>query len=142
MTTWAVRNEQDLSMAIKAISSRKMPFSVKISKGAPRSIEQNKLQRMWMLEAADQGDCTAEEYRGFCKLHFGVPILRAESEKFRELYDRLIRPASYEDKLSFMMVPIDLPVTSAMTTKQKSTYLDEVYKHFTGLGIQLTEPRR
>jgi len=41
-----------------------------------------------------------------------------------------------------MMIPIDLPVTSAMTTKQKTKYLDEVYKHFTGLGIQLTEPRR
>jgi hypothetical protein len=141
VTTWAVRNEQDLEMAIRAIRSRKMPFSVAITKGAPRSIEQNKLQRMWMLQAEMQGDQTAEEYRGYCKLHFGIPILLAENDKFAEVYNRLIRPLDYEEKLELMVVPIDLPITRIMTTKQKSAYLDSIYKHFNMQGIELTQPR-
>ena len=82
-----------------------------MTKGAPRSIEQNKLQRMWMNELEEQGDMRAEEYRGYCKLHFGIPILRAENEVFCEKYDRLIRPLDYEVKIEYMMAPFDFPVT-------------------------------
>ena len=141
MTTWAVRDEHSREMAIKALRGRKMPFTVKLSKGAPRSVEQNKLQRMWMLEAEMQGDQTAEEYRGYCKAFFGIPILLAENEKFAEVYNRLIRPLDYESKIEMMMTPIDIPITRIMTTKQKSTYLDAIYQHFTGIGIQLTLPQ-
>jgi hypothetical protein len=99
------------------------------------------LQRLWCREAAEQlQDETAEQKRGYCKLHFGVPILRMEDEEFCEVYDRVIRPLLYEQKLALMMVPIDLPVTSRMKTRQKKDYLDAVYQHFTGQGVKLTEP--
>ena len=39
-----------------------------------------------------------------------------------------------------MAVPIDLPVTRIMKTGQKKRYLDDVYDHFTGLGVRLTDP--
>lgn len=105
-----------------------------------RSWEQNKLQRKWCAEAAAQGDMTAEEYRGYCKLHFGVPILRRDSEDFREVYDRLIRPKDYEEKLLLMQEPFDLQVTRLMTAAQKREYLDLCWQHFTGLGFRLTDP--
>ena len=142
MSTWVVRTEKERELAIQAIRSRKAPFSMSVSNGAPRSIEQNKLQRMWMIEAQLQGDQTAEEYRGFCKLNFGVPILRAENERFCEVYDRLIRPRTYAEKIELMMAPIDLPVTRIMTSKQKTAYLDKIYNHFSGIGYQLTQPNR
>lgn len=141
MTTWAVRSEEDRKRAIKAIEGRDMPCTVQITKGAPRSIEQNKLQRKWLLEAQEDGDQTAEEYRGYCKLHFGVPILRAESDIFMEAYDRIIKPHTYEEKLEMMMLPLDFPVTRLMSTNQKKRYLDKVYIYFTGLGYALTEPK-
>jgi hypothetical protein len=141
MTTWAVRNEQDRATLIRVITKReKLPFTASLTSGAPRTIEQNRLQRKWMLEAQEQGDMTAEEYRGFCKLNFGIPILRAENEKFCEAYDRIIRAHSYEEKTELMMVPFDFPVTRIMTTKQKSAYLDKCYLHFTELGFQMTMP--
>lgn len=140
MSTIAIKSEYDRKRASLLIERRKLPFTVSLASGAPRSIEQNKLQRLWCNEAAEQGDQTAEEYRGYCKLHFGVPILRMENEKFREVYDRVVRPLSYEDKLQIMMVPLDLPVTRLMTAKQKTQYLDAMYQHFTGLGFRLTEP--
>ena len=140
MSSWAIRTEQDREQIIKLISGREMPCTVNITKGAPRSIEQNKLQRKWLLEAQEQGDQTAEEYRAYCKAYFGVPILMAELDGFKESFQRITHHLSYEEKLDLMAAPLDFPVTRLMSTKQKSAYLDKVYGYFTGLGFQLTEP--
>ncbi|MCU7840874.1 MAG: hypothetical protein KZQ94_16030 [Candidatus Thiodiazotropha sp. (ex Troendleina suluensis)] len=106
-----------------------------------RSYEQNRLQRLWLKEAQKQGDQTAEQYRGHCKLHFGVPIMRRDSEEFQEVYDRLIRPRPYEEKLELMMIPMDMPVTRIMNTKQKAEYLSEMCRFFAGeCGFHLTDP--
>ena len=105
-----------------------------------RSLDQNKLQRKWLLEAEAQGDHTAEEYRGYCKLHFAVPILRWELPEFREKYDRIVKPMLYEDKLELMQEPLDFPCTRLMNKDQKTRYLDAVYQHFTSLGMRLTDP--
>lgn len=140
MTTWAVRNEQDRQRLHKVIDGRKIPFTASLAKGAPRTDHQNRLQHMWLMEAQQQGDMTAEEYRGLCKLKLGVPILRAENEDFREKYDRIIRPLDYEVKLEMMMVPLDFPVTRLMTTRQKTDYLNAMHDFLSGLGFKLTQP--
>ena len=139
--TNAIRTEYDKNMLIKRITNMQIPFSVSTAKGAPRSIESNRLQRMWLKEAAEQGDNTAEEYRGYCKLHFGVMIAK-EDDEYAEKYDRLIRPMSYQAKLELMMVPMDFPVTRIFTTGQTTRYLNLIYAHLTSLGIHLTEPKR
>ena len=139
--TDAIRTEYDKTMLIKRITNMSIPFSVSTKKGAPRSVESNRLQRGWLKEAGEQGDNTAEEYRGYCKLHFGVAIAK-EDEEYAEKYNRLIRPMSYAAKLELMMVPMDFPVTRIFTTEQTSRYLNLIYTHLTGLGIQLTETAR
>lgn len=113
---------------------------VEVVPGKCRSLEQNRLQRLWLQEAGKQGDMSAEEYRGYCKLRLGVPILRRDSEVFREQYDRIIKPLPYEDKLQMMMEPLDFPITRLMSKNQKTEYLDAMYQHLRGLGFQLTEP--
>ncbi|MDE2021307.1 MAG: hypothetical protein KGJ13_13310 [Patescibacteria group bacterium] len=140
MATRLIETKSDIGALAHFLGSRKLPVTVTIESGKLRSYEQNRLQRLWVLEAEAQGDQTAEEYRGYCKLHFGVPILRSENDKFREAYDKHIRHLDYKTKLAMMMVPLDFPVTRLMTTKQKTRYLDVVYQHFTGLGMRLTEP--
>tara|TARA_R110000822_G_scaffold31017_3_gene89924 strand:+ start:857 stop:1297 length:441 start_codon:yes stop_codon:yes gene_type:complete len=135
-----IENQQDIDGLMRLISNRDLPITVNIKKGKDRTIEQNKLQRMWLLEAQEQGDMTAEEYRGWCKLHLGCQILYYENEVFAEAFDAVIRPLSYENKLKAMMMPLDMPVTRIMTTKQNKQYLDDVYQHFTGLGMKLTDP--
>ncbi|HEU4345763.1 MAG TPA: hypothetical protein VFU31_29795 [Candidatus Binatia bacterium] len=141
MTTRIIHDEQDRKMLIKLIMSQKLPFVAKVERGGIRSIEQNRLQRLWMNEISEQlGDRTPEEARGECKLTIGVPILRAEDEEFRREYDRLIRPLPYEDKLRCMMEPIDLPVTRRMKTSQKTKYLEGIYRLFAEQGVVLTIP--
>lgn len=141
MTTRIVRSEEERRLAQKFIEGQKIPFTLDITKGRKRSVEQNRLQRQWLNEISEQlGDQTPEEIRGYCKLTMGVPILRAENLHFCEKYDLAVKPLSYEAKIAIMMEPLDLPVTRLMTTSQKTRYLDEIYKHFSEQGIIMTEP--
>ena len=136
-----MRCDEDKHKVIAALKEAKIPYTVTIKKGTHRSLEQNRLQFMWMNEAADQQkEYTPEEHRAYCKLHFAVPIMRGEDEDFREMYDKHIKPKTYEDKLELMVGPLEVPVTSLMKTGQLKRYLDDVYTHFTSIGIQLTEP--
>lgn len=140
MANWAIRNEVDRERVIKIIKGCQLPSTVSITKGLPRSSPQNRLQRKWCIEAQEQGDQTAEQYRAYCKLHFGVAIMKFESPEWADAYDRIIRPLSYEQKLEMMAEPIDFPVTRCMSSKGKKQYLDQMHDYFNGLGFVLTEP--
>lgn len=141
MTSRLVTSETDRKLLHRLIAAQKLPFTIDITKGRRRTVEQNRLQRLWLNEAADQlGDRSAEELRGYCKLHHGVPILRNENEAFKKAYDSVIRPLPYEDKLRAMMIPLDMPVTRLMSTDQKTRYLDAIAADFMEQGVVLTDP--
>lgn len=110
----------------------------RLSKDDQRSLDQNRLQFKWLNDLAKQGDQTVPECRAESKLLFGVPILRAADESFRDIYDRLIRPLVHEDKISLMAEPIDFPVTSRMDTETMTKYLKAMSDHYIQAGFQLT----
>lgn len=140
MTARAIKSRWDLDALMKLLEAREFPYTVSITKGVKRSPEQNRLQRLWLQEIAEQHGDTAEDVRAYCKLRIGVPILRQESETFAEKYDRIIKPLPYEQKLELMREPFDFPVTRLMTTAQKTRYLDEMFRHWSGQGVVLTQP--
>jgi len=116
----------------------KPPYTISIKKGIDRSLDQNRLAFKWYGEMSEQlSDMTTAEYHSFCKLHYGVPILRAEDDEWRDVYDTAIKPLPYEMKLRAIVL---MPVTSHMTTKQMTQYLDTIYTEFTGRGVVLTTP--
>jgi hypothetical protein len=136
-----VDDEHDRRALLRFIETVPLPLTVSLTVGGKRSLKQNRLQRQWLNEIAEQiGDQTPEEVRGYCKLTIGVPILRAENEAFRERYDTIVKPLPYEQKLALMMEPLDFPITRLMTTKQATAYLDGVHRHFSEKGIVLTDP--
>ena len=94
-----------------------------------RSILQNDLSHAWYLQLSKElPEDNALGWKNFCKLNYGVPILRAEDEEFRLFYDSAIKKTlSYEKKLQAMNY---LPVTSLMNTKQLSFYLEVVKDAF------------
>lgn len=101
-----------------------------------RSINQNDQTFVWYEQLAQE---LPEEdelgWRRFCKLHFGVGILRAHDAEFRELYDKCIKSTlSYEEKLKAMDY---LPVTSLMTSDQLNLYLEAMREHFLKRGVSL-----
>lgn len=118
-----------------------LPVQVLIRKAdSDRSTAQNNLQHAWFKEAQKQGDMKAWEYRAYCKLHFGVPILRRDSKAYAERYDAYVKPLPYENKLAYMVEPFQFPVTKLFTISQMSEYLDAVQEHLTGLGMRITKP--
>lgn len=136
-----IENEYERKMLIKMIEGQKFPFTASLASGKHRTSAQNRLQRKWVTEIAEQlPDEKAEYWRGYCKLRFGVPLLREENEEFREKYDAVVRPLSYEMKIAIMSEPLDMPVTRLMTTKQKTAYLDAIFRHFSEQGVILTIP--
>lgn len=140
MPTWRVRNEPERENAIRVLEARQLPFTMEIVKGVKRSNKQNKLSRKWCKEAEEQGDQTAEQYRAYCKLHFGVALMKAQSELYAEKYDRIVRPLPYEQKLELMAEPFDFPVTRLLNTSNEKKYLDLMHQYFTGQGFILTNP--
>lgn len=135
------RKQQAIAQ-IQRINARTVhPYSVEILPASKkRTIEQNRLQRKWINEAAEQlKDETPEEKRAYCKLHIGVPIA-CENAQYAEAYNEIIRPLAYEQKLKLMMIPLDFPVTRVFNTEQTTRYLNQVYNHFAELGVVLTEP--
>jgi len=136
-----VETEYDRKMLLRFIENQKLPFTASVTAGKHRTTEQNKLQRLWVKEISEQlSDGTPEEVRGYCKLHFGVPILRNENAVFKAEYDAVIMPLPYEHKLKLMKVPFDFGVTRIMTTRQKTAFLDTVHRHYSEMGLILTNP--
>ena len=95
-----------------------------------RSISQNDISHVWYEQiSAELKEDTVLGVKCYCKLHHGVPILRAENAVFKAAYDNAIKGLSYEQKLKCMEI---LPVTSLMTKAQKSEYLEKVRDDFIG----------
>ena len=115
-------------------------LQVSVIEGKGRSIEQNAVMHGWFGQVARE--LRQDDARGvkrFCKLHFGVPILRAEDEDFRAAYDRVIKPLPYADKLVAMDI---LPVTSRMTTLQLDRCMADMQEHFGPRGVALVYPKK
>lgn len=135
-----VRTERERQRLIVALSARQLPYMVSVKQGVPRSYMQNRTNRMWCREAEEQGDMTAEDYRGLLKLEVGVPILCAEDDVFRAAWEQDLAHLPYDVKLRMMQSPIDLPVTRRMSVKAESAYLDGAWRYLTEHGIVLTDP--
>lgn len=141
MATRIIESEYERRQFMRTIESHKLPMTASVVAVGKRSARQNRLNRQWMLDIARDLDGWEPEYtRGYCKLHFGIPILRSEDEAFGLEYDAVIRPLPYELKLKLMMVPFDFGVTRLMSTKQQTAYLDAVHRHFSEQGVALTDP--
>lgn len=102
---------------------------VTIKTGRDRSLDQNAISHAWYEQLARElREYDALGYKCFCKLQFGVPILRAEEPTFRQLYDKSIKASlSYEEKIEAMAF---LTVTSIMTTAQLTKYLEAMQSYF------------
>ncbi len=139
MTTRILETPHDRDMWFRFLESQPLPMTVEAVKGKHRTTEQNNLSHKWYKEISDQTGEEVQDVRARCKLEIGVPILREGVEKFRETYDRLIRPLAYEDKLDLIRVT-DLPVTRLMNVGQMTAYMDEVFRRHAAHGIELTIP--
>lgn len=100
-----------------------------------RNLEQNALAAVWYPLIGDFMNVSPIEAKAYCKLQFAVPILRGESQEFRETYDRLVKSRfTYEEKLKLMEW---LPASSLLTKGQFSRYMNDIQVHFAEQGLSL-----
>lgn len=140
MVTRIITTPDGIDKLATFMRARKLPMTVTVTQGAGRRNAQNRLSQRWFTDISRQlGDQTHEDVRAYCKLHFGVPILRAENEAFRVAYDRTMLNLTYEDKLAAIQA-FELPVTRLMTTKQMTAFMDRMQQHWLVQGFRLTDP--
>lgn len=134
MTQSVINSAESLSRLIgdlRAAWDKHKFLRVNVKTGKDRSLDYNALSHCWYIQVANElREDDAAGVKAFCKLHFGVPILRAEDEDFREFYDTAMKHAlTYEQKLKAMRY---VPVTSLMTQQQFDRYAHDVQDHYRG----------
>jgi hypothetical protein len=141
MSTLTINSDMSLQSVLGELREmyRKHKYlRLSVKEGKARSLDQNAISHAWYEQLArEMKEDDALGWKSYCKLHHGVPILRAEDEEFRNFYDSSIKGMAYEMKLAAMKY---LPVTSLMTKPQLSKYLEAVRDDFARRGVRLEFP--
>ena len=132
-----IRDEYMRDEAIATLRTVSLPCRMEIREGSDRSLEQNRTAWMHYGEIAKHHGMTPEEAHRLCKLRYGVPILRRDSEEFEATWTRIAIPLSDADQLRIVGL---IDVTSVMTVAQMGEYIDTYYREQSSRGVQLTDP--
>jgi len=134
---YAIRTEPQRAEAIRALESASLPCRMELREGADRSLEQNRLAFLHYGEIGKHYGLSVDEAHRLCKLRYGAPILRRDSEEFEDTWQRVIAPLDHEDQMRAMGL---IDVTSIMTVRQMGEYLDTMYRDQVSRGVHLTDP--
>ncbi|CAB4187257.1 hypothetical protein UFOVP1155_11 [uncultured Caudovirales phage] len=141
MSSWTINSEPSLQSFMGDVrqlfrENKYVKLTAKVGKA--RSLDQNAISHAWYEQIARElREDDTVGWKSYCKLHHGIPILRAEDEEFRQFYDGAIKGLIYEQKLQAMKF---MPVTSLMTRPQLSKYLEAVQDDFQNRGVYLMFP--
>ena len=100
-----------------------------------RSLPMNSLWAVWYSLIGKETGQTPAEVKAECKLIYGVPILRAEDQEFRKLYDKTLKHLSYEYKLELMKELVQ--VTSLFSKSQGMIYTETLQREYAKQQIVL-----
>jgi hypothetical protein len=131
-----IKDRQQAQLLLDSLDySEALEVSIKVY-DPKRTTSQNAIIHCWYNDIDKQLNTPVGETRCHSKLYFGVPILRAENEGFREGYDRLIKHRmTKEEKLELMRW---FPVTSLMSKKQLTRYAESMQHYYSSnFGIVL-----
>jgi hypothetical protein len=142
MSTWIINSDNSIQSFIGDIRAEYLKHRyVKISSkaGKDRSLDQNAISHAWYEQLGRElRENDSLGWKAYCKLHFGVPILRQEDAEFKIFYDASLLKLSYEQKIDAMKF---VPVTSIMLKPQLSKYLELMQEYFSKLGVFLEFPQ-
>ena len=92
-----------------------------------RSLPMNSLWAVWYSLIGKESGQTTEEVKRECKLLYGVPILCAEDEAFRRVWEAKFAGDTYEQKLFMMRY---LPVTSLLSKSQGMIFTETLQREY------------
>tara|TARA_Y100000310_G_scaffold275571_1_gene292183 strand:+ start:133 stop:597 length:465 start_codon:yes stop_codon:yes gene_type:complete len=135
-----IDNDADLKNILVAIRKAYHDYGsilLQIFDGRQRSGLQNALQHAMYREIGKQlygGDFV--HAKAECKLTLGVPLLRQDSEEFKRLYDRSIRPKPYGEKLEIIAL---IDVSSLLSMAEAHNYIDAIYDTYAMKGVNWSD---
>jgi hypothetical protein len=104
-----------------------------------RTSQQNRTLHMWFGEIARQSDdLDATEIKGMCHRRWGLAI-RLRDPQFAWVWKHSGENLNYEQQCSLLASGV-LNVSSGMTMKELSEYLDGMSRYFRSNGYRLTDP--
>jgi len=140
--TWKLDNDSKWKFFCDEVSMRRLagkPPTVQFLKDK-RTLDQNSMiYALYGQIAIQMDDQSTLDVRKFCKLHYGVAILKSVDPDFCEFYDRAIKKMSYEDKL-FLMGHMDITSADAFKKPQATEYIEEILREYSKQGISLINP--
>lgn len=135
----AIRTPDDAASFLAFINDMPMPYRVSVMQGDGRTGSQNSLLHKWFGEVArQQGDRTLVDVKGECHRMFGLAI-RLQEPQFSWVWERTGALMDYDKQCKFLASGI-LSVSSGMTVKQLTTYMDAMQSYYRGEGVVLTDP--
>lgn len=140
----SVNSAAKLSEAITKLTAmfrEKKYVVVSLRPGKDRTLDQNTMffaLYKRISEMTQIGDI--EDARRYCKLHYGVVIMRKESEDFRHGWNQLFLNLEYEQKLELMgpcaiFGPDGFPVTRLFNRAQGIAYTNQIVDDFRAQGV-------
>jgi hypothetical protein len=144
----SVNSQAKLSEAITMLTRlfRDKKFVVvSMRPGKGRTLDQNAL---WfsmyerIAKSTEMGDI--EDVRRYCKLHLGVPIMRAGCAEFRTGWAESFIHLDYDVKLRLMgpcamFGPDGFPVTRLFDRAQGCQYIDRIVEEFAPRGVHFAD---
>jgi len=107
--------------------------------GESRTGQQNRTLHMWFGEIAKQcGDRSAIDVKGECHRTWGLAI-KMRDPQFAWVWEKTGAHLGYEKQCSLLASGV-LNVSSSMTAKELSEYLDDMSRHYRTNGYYLTDP--
>jgi len=140
VTKWDLSNETMVERFLAHVGTLRLSGKRAVVEFVPesRSLDQNQMiHAVYKQVASQKADESFNDIRCHCKLHHGVPIKRRDDETFLYVYDTAIKHLPYEFKLKFIDA---YPVTSDMSKKQASEYIDEIIREYSQQGLCLIHP--
>ncbi|MDH2013464.1 hypothetical protein N5J66_05705 [Pseudomonas juntendi] len=144
----SVNSQAKLSEAVTMLTRMyrdKKFVLVSMRPGKDRTLDQNAL---WfamydrIAKSTEMGGI--EDVRRYCKLHFGVPIMRASCDEFRTGWAESFIHLPYEVKLRLMgpcamFGPDGFPVTRLFDRTQGCQYTDRIVNEFAPQGVVFSD---
>lgn len=139
----SVNSAAKLSEAVTKLTAmfrEKKYVVVSLRPGKDRTLDQNALWWSMYQRIAQMLDWDVEEARRYCKLHFGVPIMRKADEDFLYGWNHMFLHLDYETKLELMgpcalFGPDGFPVTRLFNRQQGVLYTDRIVAEFSQRGV-------
>lgn len=134
-----IQSPDDYGRLQAFLANMPMPYTLTVSQGKGRTLSQNSLLHKWFGEIAKQrGDMSMTDIKGQAHRKFGLAI-RLRDEQFAYVWRRCSLGMNYEQQCKLLASGI-LSVSSAMTVKELTEYMDAMAADYRAEGVFLTDP--